>query len=119
VFNPLVHPEVVLARVSFIHPMYRLRHSHGKLFVIGKRVVRDTSTTPHKDDSQTGTLDLTLEFPEWNPNEHFLFTALTWIKKIFYTKSFSSYRHLPNPIAAAMCVLQRFTMHMNIFRAHA
>ena len=38
---------------------------------------------------QTGEVDLKIPYPEWNPQKHFLVTALTFIKKIFYIKDFN------------------------------
>ena len=38
---------------------------------------------------ETGEVDLKIPYPEWIPHKHFLVTALTYIKKIFYIKDFS------------------------------
>ena len=53
---------------------------------------------------QTGVLDLRLEplLKEWLPDKHFLITALIFIKKVFYTKSFDDYGPLPNEEARQM-----------------
>eukprot|EP00640_Fibrocapsa_japonica_P002710 CAMPEP_0113946876 /NCGR_PEP_ID=MMETSP1339-20121228/60793_1 /TAXON_ID=94617 /ORGANISM="Fibrocapsa japonica" /LENGTH=257 /DNA_ID=CAMNT_0000953179 /DNA_START=111 /DNA_END=884 /DNA_ORIENTATION=- /assembly_acc=CAM_ASM_000762 len=42
---------------------------------------------------QTGELDLKSAYPEWNPERHYMVTVLTFLKKIFYMKSFDG----PNP----------------------
>ncbi|KAK1744934.1 ubiquitin-conjugating enzyme family protein [Skeletonema marinoi] len=38
---------------------------------------------------ETGEVDMKIPYPEWIPHKHFLVTALTYIKKIFYIKDFS------------------------------
>jgi len=49
-------------------------------------------------DMSTGRLDLTVDdaLAEWDPHHHFLVTALTLIKRIFYTKNYDNYRFFPN-----------------------
>lgn len=37
----------------------------------------------------TGELDLRSVFPEWLPGKHYMVTALTYLKKVFYMKDFS------------------------------
>lgn len=37
----------------------------------------------------TGELDLKSVFPEWVPGKHYMVTALTYLKKVFYMKDFS------------------------------
>mmetsp|Transcript_8254 Transcript_8254/g.17945 ORF Transcript_8254/g.17945 Transcript_8254/m.17945 type:complete len:261 (-) Transcript_8254:259-1041(-) len=36
----------------------------------------------------TGELDLRTAYPQWSPKKHYLVTVLTFLKKIFYVKSF-------------------------------
>lgn len=51
-------------------------------------------------DPASGQLDLRVAYPLWNPKNHYVVTALTFIKKIFYIKSFAEYTdHVPNPNA--------------------
>lgn len=38
---------------------------------------------------KTGELDLKSVFPEWVPGKHYMVTALTYLKKVFYMKDFS------------------------------
>ncbi len=50
---------------------------------------------------ETGEVDLKIPYPEWIPHKHFLVSALTHIKKIFYIKDFSDLseaakKRLPN-----------------------
>eukprot|EP01036_Dinobryon_divergens_P030313 gene30313-39539_t len=47
---------------------------------------------------ETGRLDLSLEdaHREWLPDKHFIVTALTYLKLIFYMKSFDKYASVPN-----------------------
>jgi ubiquitin-protein ligase len=40
-------------------------------------------------DPATGELDLTGAFPTWDPERHYLITALTYLKKIFYLKTYT------------------------------
>ena len=42
---------------------------------------------PHVDPD-TGVLDLRSAYPTWDPHRHYLVTVLTYLKKIFYLKSF-------------------------------
>lgn len=42
---------------------------------------------PHVD-SETGQLDVQSAYPEWDPHRHYLVTVLTYLKKIFYMKSY-------------------------------
>ena len=39
-------------------------------------------------DPKTGRLDLTSAYPTWDPAKHYLVTVLTFLKKIFYAKTF-------------------------------
>ena len=39
-------------------------------------------------DPETGLLDLKTTYPNWDPAKHYLVTVLTFLKKIFYAKSF-------------------------------
>ena len=49
-------------------------------------------------DMTTGKVDLTVDesMKEWQPDKHFLVTCITFIKKIFYVKSYTEYPHVPN-----------------------
>ena len=42
---------------------------------------------PHVDP-KTGELDIQSAYPKWDPSRHYLVTVLTFLKKIFYAKSF-------------------------------
>ena len=42
---------------------------------------------PHVDPD-TGILDVKSAYPRWDPHRHYLVTVLTYLKKIFYLKSF-------------------------------
>lgn len=42
---------------------------------------------PHVDPA-TGMLDIVSAYPVWDPSKHYLVTVLTFLKKIFYAKSF-------------------------------
>jgi ubiquitin-protein ligase len=39
-------------------------------------------------DAVTGKLDITSAYPNWDPTKHYLVTVLTFLKKIFYAKTF-------------------------------
>lgn len=39
-------------------------------------------------DEATGELDVKTAYPNWDPSKHYLVTVLTFVKKIFYAKSF-------------------------------
>lgn len=42
--------------------------------------------SPHVNEN--GELDLKSAYPQWDPHRHYLVTVLTYLKKIFYMKSF-------------------------------
>ncbi|KAL7579405.1 hypothetical protein ACA910_014074 [Epithemia clementina (nom. ined.)] len=42
---------------------------------------------PHVD-VETGELDIKTAYPKWDPSRHYLVTVLTFLKKIFYAKTF-------------------------------
>jgi len=50
---------------------------------------------------QTGLLDLRSNYPQWDPNSHFMITVLTFVKKIFYLKEsdVADYRKPADPDA--------------------
>ncbi|GMI40876.1 hypothetical protein TeGR_g8582 [Tetraparma gracilis] len=64
-----------------VPPSYNERGSHPVV----------TFTTPLLSPlvSDRGVLDMPAAFPEWDPSRHYLITALTYVKKLFYIKSFS------------------------------
>lgn len=39
-------------------------------------------------DPNTGALEISAGYPKWDPSKHYLVTVLTFLKKIFYAKSF-------------------------------
>ncbi len=49
-------------------------------------------------DPVTGKLDLQSEdvLKEWQPERHFIVTAITFLKKIFYMKTFNNFETVPN-----------------------
>lgn len=55
-------------------------------------------------DPVTGELDLKVEenMREWAPDKHFIITAVTFLKKAFYAKSYDAYSKLPNEEARHM-----------------
>jgi ubiquitin-protein ligase len=48
-------------------------------------------------DTATGALDIVTAYPRWDPARHYLVTVLTFLKKIFYAKSFDE--AIANPYA--------------------
>lgn len=44
--------------------------------------------SPYVDEA-TGVLDIMSAYPNWDPTRHYLVTALTYLKKIFYSKNFA------------------------------
>jgi ubiquitin-protein ligase len=60
---------------------------------------------PHVDPT-TWELDLQSAFPVWDPHKHYLVTVLTYLKKIFYTKDFSSATTVVNPEAKELATNQ-------------
>lgn len=55
-------------------------------------------------DPVTGILDLTVDesLKEWQPDKHFIVTALTFLKKIFYMKDYEGFSHFLNQDARTM-----------------
>jgi len=45
---------------------------------------------------ETGELDIRSAIPTWDPNQHFMVTVLTFVKKIFYMKDFTALRRPAN-----------------------
>ena len=41
---------------------------------------------PHVNE-ETGELDISVAYPNWDPHKHYLVTVLTYLKKIFYLKT--------------------------------
>jgi ubiquitin-protein ligase len=39
---------------------------------------------------ESGEVDLCVAYPEWDPSKHFLVTALTYVKRIFYVKDYDA-----------------------------
>jgi ubiquitin-protein ligase len=100
------------AGVYLVPSLDDLRHFHGVIFVrrgpftngIFKFQVRlpetynDVNTHPEITfssyvynphvDPVTGQLDVTAAYPRWDPHRHYLVTVLTYLKKIFYVKTF-------------------------------
>jgi len=55
-------------------------------------------------DATTWELDLQSAFPVWDPQKHYLVTVLTYLKKIFYTKDFSTATKAANPEAQDLAI---------------
>lgn len=70
-------------------------------------VIRFTSSVFNPMVSpKTGELDLKSVFPEWVPGKHYMVTALTYLKKVFYMKDFS----FPRPANAEAQALFQVTI---------
>lgn len=52
-------------------------------------------------DPVSGVLDLKIDplLQAWQPERHFIVTAITFLKKIFYMKSYDQFQPSPNPTA--------------------
>ena len=46
-------------------------------------------------DEKTGELDVKTAYPTWDPSRHYLVTVLTFLKKIFYSKTFTDAKANP------------------------
>ena len=46
-------------------------------------------------DEKTGELDIKTAYPTWDPSRHYLVTVLTFLKKIFYSKTFTDAKANP------------------------
>jgi ubiquitin-protein ligase len=40
-------------------------------------------------NADTGEVDLTIAYPEWDPSKHYLVTVLIYLKRIFYLKDYN------------------------------
>jgi len=100
--------------VYVIPSLDNLRHFHGVIFVrrgpftngIFKFQIKlpekynDTNTWPQITfssyvynphvNAETGELDIKSTYPVWDPHRHYLVTVLTYLKKIFYMKTFGN-----------------------------
>lgn len=49
-------------------------------------------------DPVTGSLDLRIDeyLKQWQPERHFIVTAITFLKRIFYMKSYDNFSSVPN-----------------------
>jgi len=58
---------------------------------------------------ETGLFDLSVEenMQTWNPERHFIVTALTFLKKAFYTKSYDHFPYVANEDAKQMFTTDR------------
>lgn len=56
-----------------------------------------------------GYLDLRAAYPTWDPTRHYIVTALTFLKKIFYVKNFDDYGDAANPDALHAFVHDKHT----------
>lgn len=55
-------------------------------------------------DPDTGLLDLRIDeyLQQWQPERHFIVTALTFLKRIFYMKSYDNFSSVPNEEARTL-----------------
>ena len=61
--------------------LYNDLNEHPEIFFLTKVY------NPHVDPA-TGQLDIKTTYPRWDPSRHYLVTVLTFLKKIFYAKTF-------------------------------
>lgn len=73
--------------------LYNDLNQHPKIFFLTKVF------NPHVDVA-SGELDIKSTYPRWDPSRHYLVTILTFLKKIFYAKSFEDAK--ANPKARTM-----------------
>jgi ubiquitin-protein ligase len=78
-------------------PLYNTANTHPQIFF----------TPPLFNplvDPSTGALDLSVEesLGTWSPDKHFLVTALTFLKRIFYMKEWEDFSRIANPEAKHM-----------------
>jgi len=65
----------------------RLQESYNAINTHPSIIFDSYVYNPHVDES-TGKLDVSAAYPRWDPHRHYLVTVLTFLKKIFYVKSF-------------------------------
>jgi ubiquitin-protein ligase len=66
---------------------------------------------PHVN-AATGQLDITTAYPRWDPSKHYLVTVLTFLKKIFYAKTFDD--AIANPEAREQAQHDAATYRKNV-----
>lgn len=64
-----------------LSPLYNDANQHPRIRFLSKVY------NPHVN-LETGELDIKSAYPKWDPTRHYLVTVLTFLKKIFYAKSF-------------------------------
>lgn len=69
-------------------PEYNNLNTHPKI------VFSSYVYNPHVNQ-ETGELDLRSAYPRWDPSRHYLVTVLTFLKKIFYAKTFNDAKANP------------------------
>jgi len=82
--------------------MYNDHNTHPRILFHTINATDDTSTSPKKSsvynphvDPITGELDVVTSYPTWDPSKHYLVTVLTFLKKIFYAKTFDEAKANP------------------------
>lgn len=75
--------------------LYNDLNQHPQIFFLTKVF------NPHVDPT-TGELDIKTTYPRWDPSRHYLVTVLTFLKKIFYAKSFDDAKANPEARALSM-----------------
>lgn len=75
--------------------LYNDLNQHPQIFFLTKVY------NPHVDPA-TGELDIKSTYPRWDPSRHYLVTVLTFLKKIFYAKSFDDAKANPEARDLAM-----------------
>jgi ubiquitin-protein ligase len=69
-------------------------------------------------DPLTGEVSLGLEFSEWNPDKHFLFLVLGYLKKIFYCRDdWTSAELVRNPEAQRLFLSNEFSFLAEVRRS--
>jgi len=85
------HGVIFLRRGLYADAIFKftleLPKEYNDINVWPKIVFTTTVYNPHVNP-ETGELDIESAYPNWDPHRHYLVTVLTYLKKIFYMKTF-------------------------------
>ncbi len=85
------HGAIFVRRGVFVNGIFKFTLTCPQAYndIDSHPIIRFTSYlyNPHVHP-ETGVIDLTSAFPQWDPSRHFLVTALTYLKRIFYVRDY-------------------------------
>lgn len=90
----LFHGVIFVRRGLFSNGIFKfqveLPQAYNDINAYPKIIFTSYVFNPHVND-ETGELDLPNAYPTWDPQRHYLVTAFTYLKKVFYMKTFGDH----------------------------